>query len=401
MPKRDFYLWSAVLFSAASHVVAFLQFWISFPGLGLPDRWFAQFAVLVACSFACALAQFVARRSAIAQAVLLFLRLLVLFIAAYPLGRFTDVRTTLIASFVFEVMIYYAMPASIVGSLALIAASLFLHPAGSAWDRPIVTVSFDSLLFSGFYPLIIMALGAFLKNAQRLAAERKRLIEQLRQASTSLVKTNIGLQEHAVRGEEQATMLERERISRELHDTIGYALLNIIVTMKASLELSRSDTDKMRDFMEKGIEQAQKGLQETRLALRTLRAAAAQPSSLLASVDRLVAAFKDTHIAVTAHYSNMPWSVGEPIDSTIYRVVQEGITNAIRHGNASEISVHLSFDGQKVAVAIRDNGVGASEITEGIGMAGIRERLSRVAGELSVKNSSAGFSLYVRIPVPG
>jgi signal transduction histidine kinase len=93
--------------------------------------------------------------------------------------------------------------------------------------------------------------------------------------------------------------------------------------MKASLELSRSNAERMRDFMSKGIE-------------------------------------------------------------------QEGITNAIRHGNAAEIAVNLSFDGKKSGVAVRDNGSGAGEIKEGIGMAGIRERLSRLAGELSVENSATG-----------
>ena len=401
MQKRDYYLWSAVLFSVASHVVAFLQFSINFANLELPDRWFLQFTVLIGGSLACALLQFLLRRIEVAQAVLLLLRLLLLFIATYPLGNSMNVRTTLIASFVFEAMIYYAMPASIVGCLALIAASLLVRTVGPAWNRQVVTVSLDSILFMGFYPFIIMVLGAFLKNAQRLAADRKKLIEQLRQASTSLVETNILLQEHVVRGDEQAKLLERERISRELHDTIGYALMNIIVTMKASLELSRSDTERMRDFMTKGIEQAQKGLAETRGALRTLRATAAQPLSLIASVDRLVAAFKDTHIAVSAHYSNMPWSFEEEIDSAIYRIVQEGITNAIRHGNAAEIAVNLSFDGKKIGVAVRDNGSGAGEIKEGIGLAGIRERLARFAGELSVGNSAGGFVLYAWIPFAG
>ncbi len=286
MQERDHYLWSAGLFSLASHLIAFLQFWIDFPSMGLPSRWFLQFALLMSASLTCAVLQFLLFRNGVTRSVLAAVRLLVLFVAIYPLGNYANIRTTLVASFVFETMIYYPMPASVAASLAVVAGSLFLRNTAPAWDRAVVTVSLDNLLFVGFYPLVVMVLGAFLKDAQRLAAERKKLIEQLRQASTSLVETNIALQEHVVRGEEQAKLLERERISRELHDTIGYALMNIIVTMKASLELSRSDTERMRDFMTKGIEQAQKGLSETRSALRTLRATAPQPLSLVASVDR-------------------------------------------------------------------------------------------------------------------
>ncbi len=97
----------------------------------------------------------------------------------------------------------------------------------------------------------------------------------------------------------------------------------------------------------------------------------------------------------------MPWSLGESIDSTIYRIVQEGITNAIRHGNASEIAIHLSSDGSKVAVTISDNGSGAGEIKEGIGLAGIRERLASVRGGLSAGNRAGGFQLYAWVPLSG
>ncbi len=398
MQKRDPYLWSAVVLSVASHAVAFLQFTLRFPDLGLPARFQGQFDLLVAGSLACGLLQFALHRRALAQALLVLLRVLFLFVATYPLGSAVHVRTTLVASFVFEAMIYYPLRPALVLSLFLIAAAVLLRTAAFVWSAPIAGASLDEMLFLGFSPLVVMLLGYFLKNAQRLAAERKRLIEQLRQAGTSLVETNIRLQEHVVRGEEQARLLERNRISRELHDTVGYALMNIIVTMKASLELSQTDGERMREFLIKGIEQAQKGLADTRSALRALRTTPSQPLSLVSSVNRLAGAFHDTHIAVRPHYANMPWSFGEEIDATIYRIVQEGITNAIRHGNAAEIDVHLSFDAGRIGVAIHDNGGGAAEITEGIGMTGIRERVTRLGGGLDAGNSAGGFLLSAWIP---
>ena len=154
----------------------------------------------------------------------------------------------------------------------------------------------------------------------------------------------------------------------------------------------------MREFMTKGIEQAQKGMADTRAALRELRGVEEQPRSLVSSVDRLASAFKDTHISVRAHYANMPWSFNEEIDATIYRIVQEGITNAIRHGNASRIDLHLSLDGERIGVAVRDNGSGSGEIQEGIGMAGIRERVGRLGGGLAAGRSAGGFLLSAWIP---
>lgn len=399
MPRRDYYLWSALLFSLVSHGIAFLQFAINFGNLSLPDRWYLQFTILISLSLVFAVCQFVLYGREAALGAFGLARLGILLLATYPLGNYVNVRTTLLASLVFETMIYGSAPVSYILSAAMIAACLFIRRTGPLWDQRIGGITLDNLLFMGFYPLIVMVLGGLLKNAQRLASERKRLVEQLRKASTSLVETNIQLQEHVVRSEEQAKLLERERISRELHDTIGYTLMNIIATMKASMELSRTDTGRMLDFMGQGIQQAQKGLAETRAALRAMRGASARPLSLVTTLNRLVAAFKNTHIAVSASYSNIPWLFGEEIDSTIYRIVQEGITNAIRHGNATAIAIHVSWDGERISVAVNDNGSGSQDIAEGIGMAGIRERLKQFSGGVSAGNAAGGFQLYAWIPM--
>ena len=102
---------------------------------------------------------------------------------------------------------------------------------------------------------------------------------------------------------------------------------------------------------------------------------------------------------MTVHFSNVPWHFGGEIDTVIYRIVQEGITNAIRHGNATEIAVHLSLDAGQIAVTINDNGSGAKEMIEGIGLTGIKERLRYVDGEVSVGNIRGGFRLCARIPL--
>jgi signal transduction histidine kinase len=219
MHKRSYSLWLALVLSLITHAIAFAQFSINFANFGLPDRWFGQFAILVVFSLLCAALQFLLHRNEIVVSLSFLLRLVILLVATHPLGNYINVRTTLLTSLVFETMIYYPIPVSFFISLALIAVSLFSHRTGPSWDRQISDFTVDNLLFMGFYPLMVMVLGAFLQNAQRLASERKKLALQLRKASTSLVETNIALQEHIVRSEEQATLLERERISRELHDS--------------------------------------------------------------------------------------------------------------------------------------------------------------------------------------
>ncbi len=399
MRKRDIYLWSTLAFAIISHVIAFLQFSISVKSLDVPDRWYGQFAILMGISLMFVFLQFFLYRNGIAVYISLFFRAFLLIIATYPQGSSMNVRTTLLASLVFDAMIYPPLLIGFIVCTALITLSVLNRWAGPSWDQWGFAAPNDSVFFTGFYPLMIMALAGFLKNAQKLSVERKRLVEQLQHASTSLVETNILLQKHIVESEEKAKAAERERISRELHDTIGYTLMNILATLKASMELSRTDLGAMREFMSRSMEQAQKGLVDTRTALRAIRAATIEPQPLVSMVNRLVSAFKGTHIKVSAIYSNVPWFFGGEVDSTIFHVVQEGITNAIRHGDATAISVHLSFDGERIGVTISDNGNGSEAIKEGFGLQGIRGRLSLVGGGLTVKNVAGGVQLYAWIPV--
>ena len=269
--KRDSLIWLALLFSFVSHVISFLQFCISFEGLQVPERWFGQFTFLVACSMLAASLQFLLYKQWSALYICLASRFFILFFATYPMGNFIAVKTTLLTSLVFETMIYSTFPFSLIISTAFIAMSIIIRKSGSAWDRQVMWISFDNLLFVGFYPLIAMVLGGALKDAYMKASERRKLIEQIRSSSMNLVDTNIKLQEYIIKSEENTKLQERERISRELHDTIGYTLMNIIVLLKACMELAKTDTTTVFNLMAQGIDQAQKGLAETRVALRAIR----------------------------------------------------------------------------------------------------------------------------------
>lgn len=398
---RDYYRISVLVFCVASHAVAMAQFALAFPVFQVPDRWYGQFAFLLIVSLAAGTAQILLAKDLPARIVLLSVRVLALVLATYPLGAQVTIRVTLLTALVFEAMMYLEPPASVLVSLAVVILTVAVQRPVQAWEDQTERVSLDSLLFLAFYPLVVMVLGALLRQSQRMAAERKRLLDRLRRASTSLVQTNLSLQEHILTAEDHARLLERQRISRELHDTTGYTLMNIVAMMKASMELSKTDIPRLRDFLTQTVEQAQRGLQETRAALRAMRDPGGRRPSIIQSVTRLVSAFQGTHIRVEAIYSGVPWSLGEEVDAAVYRLVQEGIANAIRHGDATSITVHLSLDGDRVNVIVDDNGVGAHEAEVGIGLTGIRERLGELGGELEAGNTSEGFRLHARIPHAG
>jgi signal transduction histidine kinase len=396
---RNYYRVSVLVFCVASHAVALAQFTLAFDSLGLPQRWYGQFVFLLVCAVVAGAAQYVLAQRGVAPYFLQAVRLLLLILATYPLGSHLPIRATLLSALVFEIMMQIDPPVSVIAALVVVALTVALQRPHWAWEDQTTSPPLDSLLFLAFYPLVVMILGALLKQNQRMAEDRKRLVDRLKHASTSLVQTNLSLQEHILTAEEHARLRERQRISRELHDTTGYTLMNIVAMIKASVELSGSDIPRMREFLAKTAEHAQRGLQETRTALRAMRTEEREAPSLVTSVSRLAGAFRDTHIDVRPVFSNMPWSLGGEIDAAVYRLVQEGIANAIRHGNASAISVYLALDGRRFTVSVEDNGDGAAEVIPGIGITGIRERLRQLNGELEARNITGGFRLRAVIPM--
>ena len=116
-------------------------------------------------------------------------------------------------------------------------------------------------------------------------------------------------------------------------------------------------------------------------------------------INRLVNAFNNTHISIKADYRNIPQSFTESLDHVLNRIVQEGITNAIKHGNANRIDISFWLDDkQMIQLAIEDNGSGCDELTEGIGLKGMRERIGEAGGWVETKNIRSGFLLLAGIP---
>ena len=398
MRARNYLFWVALGFSGISAVIVLCELLFAFENLGVPAAWRGQLIALNASLLLLSVFQLVFFRDRITLHALFFLRLILFMVATYPLQASSTVRTVLLSALAFEAAIYLPAASGIAVAAVAILFSLFWtlspQPGGGFF-----LLSFERTLAILFYPMLVTALAAILTRLQKLATERENLNVQLRMASARLVETNIKLLDQIAQGEEQTRRLERDRISRELHDTIGYTLMNIIAVLKASVELSKKDGEKTREFLVQGIEQAQKGLAETRQALREMRSTAEDRASIVKTINRLAEAFKETHIKVTVHFSNIPWLFGEQVDSIVYRIVQEGITNAIRHGNASQIAIHLAVDAGRVLVTINYNGCGAASIADGIGLTGIRERLREVQGDVSAENIRGGFRLFARIPI--
>ena len=110
-------------------------------------------------------------------------------------------------------------------------------------------------------------------------------------------------------------------------------------------------------------------------------------------------AFSDaTGVEVEVDFGNLPWELDMEVEGAIYRLLQESMTNAFRHGEATHVSVRFSVLEREIEVIVRDNGRGAEEVEEGIGIAGMRERVNRLGGRLSARNVTGGFEVLACLP---
>ena len=230
----------------------------------------------------------------------------------------------------------------------------------------------------------------------------QRTIRDLNRAFDNLTTSNLGLQSYAARAEDESAQNERNRITRELHDSVGYAMTNIAMTMNASMVLLKSqDNGTLENLIENTRQTANKCLQETRSTLYKLRSIDDPRPVGLNALSHLARVYSDaTAIPVVIEYGNTVDSYGEQIDSAVYRFVQESLTNAFRHSKAEKIRIRvlLRQDGNRIAARVWDNGSGMQDVKEGIGLKGMRERIEHLRGSVSYANVADGFEIWATVP---
>ena len=200
---------------------------------------------------------------------------------------------------------------------------------------------------------------------------------------------------------------ERARIARELHDIVAHAVSVMVLQVGAVRHKLPPDlapeTAALRD-----VEQAGRtALAEMRHLLGAMRdehdgpEMAPQPG--LGSLDGLLARVRGAGLPVALHVSGEPLRLPPAIDASAYRIVQEGLTNALKHAGASRADVAVRYSPSEVEIEVRDDGRGAaSDDGLGHGLVGIGERVKLYGGEMAAGTANGGgFVLSTRLPVEG
>jgi signal transduction histidine kinase len=200
----------------------------------------------------------------------------------------------------------------------------------------------------------------------------------------------------------EAQELERRRLARELHDETGQALTSILLGLK-TLEEQLADTAS-RAAAEELRELVVSTLQDVRRLAVELRPSALDDFGLVAALERLTASFTEqTGISVDFQTALADERLPEEVETALYRIVQESLTNVVKHARARRVSILLARKGGTVKAVVEDDGQGfdeARQAGDGYGLVGMRERLALLGGRLEVESGrDAGTTIAAEVPV--
>jgi signal transduction histidine kinase len=214
------------------------------------------------------------------------------------------------------------------------------------------------------------------------------------------------LEERAVRAEREAEQErqlaaaeERTRIARDLHDSAGHAINVILVHAGAARLLAEKDPSRSREALGTIESVARETLREIDAFVRALREDddAVQPPTGLSSLDALVQRHRDAGLEVDVSVRGERRPLGPAADQAAYRILQEALTNALRHGRgAAEVGLTYGVDGLEIAVSNATAGNGSRNA--GHGIVGMRERASLLGGSLDVRPENGRFDVHARLP---
>ena len=199
----------------------------------------------------------------------------------------------------------------------------------------------------------------------------------------------------------EAQELERRRLARELHDETGQALTSILLGLKGLEE--RMDDSESREAAEELRELVVSTLQDVRRLAVELRPSALDDFGLVAALERLTGSFAEqTGIAVDFQTALAEERLPEEVETAIYRIVQESLTNVVKHARARRVSILLARKDGAVKAVVEDDGQGfdPAEQTGGSGLVGMRERLALLGGRLAVESApDRGTTVAAEVPL--
>jgi signal transduction histidine kinase len=266
--------------------------------------------------------------------------------------------------------------------------------AVAALQEPVQGSAATTALVVGVVSLVIaLLLGLWIARIIRQSGRRAELVAELAATRAELVAVS----------REAGVLTERERLAREIHDTLAQGFTSVLLLLEAAETALESDSAAARRHLARARETARENLAEARALVAALTPPDLSRTSLPDALRRIVErADAEPGLRAVLEVTGTPYGLPAEIEVALLRAAQEALTNVRRHSGASRVDVTLGYGVGGVGLRIRDDGRGfdATALSEGgYGLAGMRARADRIGGAVSIE-AAPGRGVSIRVDVP-
>lgn len=252
---------------------------------------------------------------------------------------------------------------------------------------------FTFLYLAGLFFVASFSTTMLRTNEARIQSDR--LLDELQQAHRQL-------QENAGQAEELATAKERNRLARELHDSVAQTLYGLTLQAEAAnRKLKAGHTDEVSEYLQEIRDSAQQTLQETRLLIFELRPPILEQEGLVAALrNRLESVESRSGLKVQMQLREVG-QVRAEVEAGLYGISNEALNNVLKHARARAIKVSLKRQEGRIVLEIHDDGVGfdVDSTLGGMGVNGMKERADQFGGVLQIQSGANGTTIRVEVEV--
>ena len=256
-----------------------------------------------------------------------------------------------------------------------------------------------NLLLSTKNVLISINILLFITIIVQMSLQQSAEHEKVIRLNQELADANQRIMAYAIEAERTASTYERNRLAREIHDSIGHTLTGISAGLDACLTLIDHSPELARKQIAVLADVSRSGLQDVRRSVHALEVEKPEdysPAEAIRKLARDTGAATGVRITVDSMLDQIELQMDE--SDTVYRIVQESTTNAIKHGHATEIFVRIKLERRWLVVIVHDNGTGCDDCKKGFGLRHMEERVALLGGSLRFR-SSHGFTVVARLNI--
>lgn len=277
--------------------------------------------------------------------------------------------------------------------IGLIILFIGIYPK---FSRPIEDGIINFVLLGLFFILL-----SYISRLYSTKVEAQQLYDKLRVSDEKLIEVNKELEGYVESIEELTLLKERNRISREIHDSVGHTLSTAMIQLSAMEAIAEKEDSSMKDMVGNLRAFISESFQDVKRAVRELKPDEYDNYQGILRIQEVCKNFERmSGVEVKVIISKSDWNLSTKQINHLYRMTQEVLSNSLKHGKATMVKVIMNFAEDEFVISFNDNGVGTDKIVEsGLGLRSIRERAEEIDGLVDMK-SSEGNGFFVKVIVP-